>query len=160
MSKFTKASEEIQDLVNEISNELGFAHMGIDFEAVCVNKAKEVAVCQKASAVAEYLTQREDLILVIVYEDAFDKLDKQLDKYMWLRMAMEQIVFDSEKDKVSIGVPSITLPVAFYEKYKTAAVGSALLAQLVIAQIEDEKKKKKEEEKAAKAGKNRKNKWN
>lgn len=131
---------------------MGFAAMGLDFEALCVGKAKDVVTVSKASAVAEYLSNRDDLVLIICYEEAFDKVDEKT-QYMWLRMAMDQIVYDYEKDKIVIGVPSITIPVDFYDKYKEAAINSAVLAQLTIAQIEDERKQKKLEEQAQKKGK-------
>lgn len=153
MSKFSKASDEIQKLVNEIAGEL-YLSTSVDFEAVCVAKAKEVVEVRKASAVAEYLSNREDLVLVMVFEEAFDALgfdeQAQKDKYMWLRMAMTQVIVD-EKGKVNIGVPSVTIPVEFYDKFKGAAVDSALLAKHTIAQLEEKHREEKEKEKADKA---------
>ena len=67
MAKFTKASEEIQEIVNEVSNELGFAHLGVDFEALSVEKAKDVVTVSKASKITEYLSNREDLVLVFFF---------------------------------------------------------------------------------------------
>lgn len=126
--------------------------MGLDFEALCVGKAKDVVTVSKASAVAEYLSNRDDLVLIICYEEAFDKVDEKT-RYLWIRMAMEQIVFDYEKDKIIIGVPSITVPVGFYDKFKGVCIDAAILAQLTIAQIEDERKQRKLEEQAQKKGK-------
>ena len=47
-----------------------------------------------------------------------------------------------------IGCPQITVPVGFYEKYKGAAVESALLGQYTIAQIEEKRKQEEAERKA------------
>lgn len=147
MAKFTKASEEIEKIVVEVANELNFINYGIDFEAVSVPKAKEVVQVKKASAVSEYLTKRDDLILVICYEEAFDNVDEKT-KYLWIRMAMDKISFDTEKCKISLDCPSITVPVGFYEKFKGSAIDAAILGQYTIAQIEQ---KKKEEAAAKKA---------
>lgn len=147
MAKFTKASEDIEKIVVEVANELGLAQYGLDFEALCVAKSKEVVSVSKASAVAEYLSKRDDLILVICYEEVLDLCDEQT-KYMLIRMAMDKITIDTEKDKVTLDCPTITIPMGFYEKYKTAAVDAALVGIHAIAQLEE---KKKEEALAKKA---------
>lgn len=152
MPKFTEASEEIKKIVLEVSNELGFAQYGLDFEALCVHKAKEPVTISKASAVAEYLSKRDDLILVICYEDAFDLVDDQ-NKYMWIRMAMDKISIDTEKDKVSLDCPMISIPEGFYEKYGAPAMDSARLGIHTIAKIEQDKKEEAERKKALKASK-------
>lgn len=147
MAKFSQASEDIVKIVDEVAEELGLNHF-LDFETLCVAKAKDVVSVSKASSVVEYLSKRDDLILVFVYEKAFDLVEEK-DKYMWIRLALEQVSYDTEKDKVNIGCPSITVPVGCYEKYKNVAVESALLAQYTISQIKD----KEAEEKAQKAAK-------
>jgi hypothetical protein len=63
-------------------------------------------------------------------------------------MEMEKVSYDTEKDKMVIGCPQITVPVGFYEKYKGAAVESALLGQYTIAQIEEKRKQEEAERKA------------
>ena len=90
MGKYSKCSEEIDNLVNEISNELGLFTYGVDFEPICVDKGKDVCKVVRANELAEYASQREDLVFVICYEDAFDLVDEKT-KYMWLRMAMETV---------------------------------------------------------------------
>lgn len=157
MAKFTKASDEIQNLVDEIAAELGLSQMGIKFDALCVGKAKDVVTVQKANATAEYYSDKEDLVLVIVFEEAFDKLgsaeDAQKSKYLWVRMALDTV---SMNDKGSVEIDSktnITIPIGFYDKFKGAAIDAALLGKYTIAQIEDERKAKKEAAKAEKAAK-------
>ena len=148
MAKFYTADEEIQNLVHEVAAELNLENF-MDFEALCVPKAKEVVTVSRASKVAEYLSGRDDLILVMVFDEIFDQFDEKT-KYMFIRMAMDTISFDSEKDKITIGCPMISVPVSFYQKYEKAAVDTALLGQLSIAQWEDKKKQEKEEKKGKK----------
>jgi hypothetical protein len=149
MAKYSQASESIERLVNDISNEMNLIHYGVDFQPLCVNKAKEVCKIIKANELAEYASNREGLVFVLCYEDAFDLVDEQT-QYMWLRMEMEKVSYDTEKDKMIIGCPQITVPIGFYEKYKNTAVESALLGQYTIAQIEDKKKQEELERKALK----------
>ena len=152
MAKLMKASEDISNMVTEISNELGLAQMGIDFEVLNTSKSNDVVKIAKANAFTEIITNRDDLIVIVVYESAFDRVDEKT-KYMWLRMAMDTISYDSEKDKIILTAPTITVPVGFYEKYKNVAVDFALLAKYTIAQIEDEEKQRKAEAQAAKKAK-------
>ena len=171
MAKFYKAEDEVQDLVHQVAADLMLEQF-MDFEALYVPKAKEVVTVSRASAIAEYLSNRDDLVLVIIFGDIFDiteqiaylkETDLILDieevfgdifdkydsnaKYMAVRMAMEQIAFDTEKDKITIGCPMISLPMSFYDRYHEDAVKTAILGQLSIAQWEDEKKKEKEQKK-------------
>lgn len=154
MAKFTKASEDIAKIVDEVAAELGYDNF-LDFETLSVPKAKDVVTVSKASSVVEFFSKRDDLILVFVYEKAFDMVEDK-DKYMWVRLALEQIVYDTEKDKVSIGIPSITVPVGCYEKWKNVAVDSALLAQYTISQIKDQEAEEKARKAAEKAAKKKK----
>lgn len=150
MAKFSEASPEVQELVKEVANELGLAQQGLDFEALCVTKAKDVVTVSKASAVVEYLSNREDLILIICFEEAFDMVDDQT-KHMWVLTAMEQILVDNEKNKVSIGVPSINVPISLLTgERKMPVINTAILGKETIAQIEAKRKKEKEDAKEAK----------
>ena len=159
MAKFFKADESIVKLVDQIADELGLAQYGIDFETLDVVNLKEVVKIVKANEYAEYLSGREDLILVLVNGEAFDLLPEtapegEIDnRYMWLRLAMDQISYDSEKEKINIGTPSITVPIGVYEKYKNAAVDSALLAQYTLAQMAERKAQERAERAAQKKNK-------
>ena len=154
--KYSECSEEIDNHVNEISNELGLFNYGVDFQPICVAKSKEVCKVVKANELAEHVSQREDLVFVICYEDAFDLVDEKT-KYMWLRMAMETVSYDTEKMKINIGGPQISVPLGFAEKYGTEAINSAKLGLYTIAQIEEKKKEEAAQKRAERAAK-RKNK--
>lgn len=156
MGKYSKVSEELDNLVNEISNELGLFNYGVDFEPICVAKAKEVCKVVRANELAEHVSERQDLVFVICYEDAFDLVDEKT-KYMWLRMAMETVSYDTEKMKINIGSPMITVPLGFAEKYGTEAINSAKLGLYTIAQIAEKKKEEAAQKRAERAAK-RKNK--
>lgn len=156
-SKYSEASETIERLVNDIANELNLINFGVDFQPLCVSKAKEVCKVVKANDLAEYASKREDLVFVICYEEAFDQVDEKT-QYMWLRTEMDKVSYDTEKDKLIIGCPSISIPVGMYEKYKGAVVDAALLGQYTIAQIEEKKKEEAEQRKALRTkGKKQKN---
>lgn len=151
MAKFTKADDEIQDMVHDIASDLGLENF-IDFEALYVAKAHDVIQVVKASQIAQYYAKRDDLVLLFIYADAFDAVDKDTQK-MWLKMAMDTVSYDSEKDKVNIGTAMITVPYGFYLKYKQAAIDASELALVTMKQIEDKKQQEKEEKKGKKKSK-------
>ena len=155
MKKYSEVSNEIDNLVNEISNELGLFNYGVDFQPICVAKAKEVCKVVRANELAEHVSQREDLVFVICYEDAFDLVDEKT-RYMWLRMAMETVSYDTEKMKIIIGGPTITVPLGFAEKYGNEAIDSAKLSLYTIAQIEDKKKEEAAQKRAERVAKKKK----
>ena len=156
MAKFFKADESIVKIVDEISNELGFFQDGIDFEVLDVVNLKEVVKVVKANEYAEYLSSRENLILILCNGEAFEMLPEKVEegevdnRYMWLRLAMDQISYDTEKDKITIGCPKIEVPVGCFEKFGKAAVDSALLAQYTLAQMAEKKAQERAERAAQK----------
>lgn len=165
MAKYSQASQEVEDLVNDIANELGLVHLGVDFQPIFVNKSKEVCKVVKANELFEYTSKREDLVFVVCNEEVFDGTDPQghpyadeKTKYLWLRTEMEKVSYDTEKDKLVLGCPSIVLPIGLYEKFKedgkdTILIQNALLGQYTIAKIEQDKKEEAERKKALKTKK-------
>lgn len=151
MAKLRRCSDEATELVHSVAEEMGLIAEGINFKVFDTKKAKEVIKISKASEVAEILSEQEDLVIVIIYEEAFDRADEKT-RYMWVRTALEPISFDSEKDKLNISAPTITVPMslAANDKYKTVAIDCAIAGQLVIQRIEDEEKDRKAKEKEAK----------
>ena len=153
MAKLDIASPDIQKLVQDIANETGLSQF-VSFQALNVKKSKEVVKVKKASPETEVLSDKE--VIVLVYEDAFDRVDEAT-QLMWLRSELSKVSYDSEKDKVVIGVPMISVPLYFYQKFGNVALQNAELAIHTIQQLEDEEKQRKAEAKAAKSGKRKKN---
>ncbi len=165
MAKYSQASQEVEDLVNDIANELGLVHLGVDFQPIFVNKSKEVCKVVKANELFEYTSKREDLVFVVCNEEAFEGTDPQghpytdeKTKYLWLRTEMEKVSYDTEKCKLNIGCPSIVLPIGLYEKFKEEGkdailIQNALLGQYTLAKIEQDKKEEAERKKALKTKK-------
>jgi hypothetical protein len=162
MAKFFKADESIVRIVDEISKELGLGQNGIDFEVLDVVNLKQVVKIVKANEYAEYLSDRENLILVLVNGEAFDLLPDGPDengidnKYMWLRLAMDEIAYDDEKEKIVIGAPKLDVTIGCYEKYGKAAIESTLLAHYTLAQMAEKKAQERAEKAAQKKEKKKK----
>lgn len=143
------ASPDLEKLVQEVAQEMGLTQMGVEFQALNAKKAKEIVKVSKANEVTEILSDKENLVVVIAYEEAFDRVDEKT-CWMWIRMALDCVSYDPEKDKISLSTPTITVPLGFYQKYGNVAVQNAELALLTIQQIQDEERERKEAEKALK----------
>ena len=144
--KYTKATQETIDMVNEISEKLGLDNYGVSFEPIYVKKAKEVCKVVKANDLVKYKAAKEDLVFVVCYEDFFEGIDtmghgyaSETDKYKALRLAMEQVSFDPEKEKLIIGCNSVVLPVGYCIDNEDA-VKSALYNATIMAKIQHDKK--------------------
>ena len=153
MANLTVASDEYQDLVKKVAQELGLKQDGVEFQTFNVKKSKkEVIKVKRASETEEILGGTEDTVIVFIYEEAFDRVDDAM-RYQWVRMALDPVSYDSEKCKVNIGCPTVTVPVGYYEKYKDVAINAALLQQYTLAQMEEERKEEEARKKALKTKK-------
>ena len=162
--KYTEATEETNEMVNEISSKLGLDIYGVKFEAIYVQKAKEVCKVVKANDFAKYKEKEGDLVFVVCYEDFFEGIDQlghayasEEDKYKALRLAMEQVSYDPEKEKLIVGCSSVLIPVGYCIGNEDA-VKSALYNATIMANIQKDKKEIEDRKKALKTkGKNKNN---
>lgn len=152
--KYSQATNETIEMVNEISSKLGLDIYGVKFEPVYVKKAKEVCKVVKANDFTKYKAKEEDLVFVVCYEDFFEGIDSmghayasEEDKFKALRLAMEQVSFDPEKEKLIIGCNSVVLPVGYCIN-NDDAVKSALYNATIMAKIQQDKKEEEDRKKA------------
>ena len=144
-----ECSPEIKKLVQDIATEMGLAQF-IKFKTFNVTKANEVVELKMHNILTKALSDNE--VFVLVYEDAFDRVDDKT-KYMWIRLALDTVFYDSEKEKVIIKTPMIKVPLHSYQKLGKIAIDNAELAIHTISQIQEEEKMRKAEEKANKKAK-------
>ena len=152
MGKLRLASPDVEKLIQDVAQEMGLIQQGLEFQALCTTKAKEVVKVSKAGEVAEVMSDKENLLVVIVYEDAFDVVDEKT-RFMWTRMALDSVVYDSEKNKVTLSAPMLTMTLGCYQKFGNVATQHAELALHTIQQLEEAEKQRKAEAKAAKTRK-------
>lgn len=151
MAKFGKVSEETQELIDKISSETGLVQF-MDIEAMSVLKSKKVIDIKRCPPLGEHVAGKLDVVCVIVYEKAFERLDEEQQEIL-MRDAFNTINFDSEKDRIVIGCPQITVSCDGRAKWGDALINTAETAVLTIQQIIDEEKEQKEIEKMNKKSK-------
>lgn len=149
----TQASPEYVDLVKEVvatKSNLNY----IEFQVYNIKKSKkDVIKVQKANELVELALDKEDLVVVSLYERAFDLVDDQT-KRLWIENAINAVRYDMEKEKVVIDAgPTINVGLGMYHAYGDVIIQKLELAALTLQQIEDQDKEKKAQEKAAKKAK-------
>ena len=148
--KHFELTEENQQLFIDLFDETGLNNY-MQLKLIGIAKSKEVIKVAKPNDVAKYVGHLpDDMVTIIVYEEAFDRLDEE-NKKLLISDALNMITYDSEKDKIGIGVPQIVVTVGGRQKYGDELINAAEMGVLAIQQIDDEKQQAKEEERARKA---------
>lgn len=152
MAKFFETSDEFVELVEEQFSKTGLDTLGINLKVVSITKAKDMLKVSRTSAVTNFLTQGETDILVTIYEQAFDRLPKDVQE-MLVEMVLSNVSYDTEKDKLNIETNPYVQIFNMRRKYGEVILNNLEMAYLTIQQIEDEEKERKEQEKEAKKNK-------
>lgn len=151
MGKYVRDLDtDLEKKVKDMAVSRGLKAQGISVEAVRIKKCKTYGEVLKGNDLVTLFTNDPFLVCVALYEDLFDKVDPETQDY-WIESLLSQISYDSEKDKVVITKPELSINREMYYKYSNVAVQKEELAVLTIQQIADEKKKEKKEKEEAKA---------
>ena len=157
MAKLFKTSDDIYEFItNEWSNTES-SKIGVRLKVISTQKAKQILKLSKASATTEYLIREQDVLTLVVYEEAWDRLS-EINKILLLKGIFSVVSYDADKERIVIdNRPYADL---FNMRHTKDANGNEYLDQydnaletcaLLLQQIEDEQKQAKEEEKVRKA---------
>lgn len=153
MAKIFDTSEDIVEMIDNKFDEVGLANYGLNLKVMSVSKSKDILKASKASATTEYLSKKSDMVLFTVYEEAFDRLPDNV-KEMLVDMAMSNVSFDFEKDKINIDSSPFNQVFRMRKKYGDEEFLNGLeLAYHIIEEIEEEAKAEKEAKREAKKNK-------
>lgn len=151
MAKLGKISEETNELIENIIAENGLDNY-VTVKTYAVKKSKELIKIKKAGPIEGELTKDEQTVFIIVYEEAFDRMTDDA-KEILMRDALNNILFNTENGKVSIGAPHITVTTWGRQKYGDDLLNAAEAAVLAMEQIAEEEKERKQAEKESKKSK-------
>lgn len=153
MAKIFDTSADIVELLENKFDECGLLNYGFNLKIMSTTKSKDIFKINKASATVEHLAHKSDMILITVYEEAFDRLDDDT-KNILVDMIMSNVSYDLDKDKLMVDSSPYNQIFRMRKKYGDTVLLSALeLSYQVIAMIEEEAKAKKEMEKEMKKNK-------
>ena len=151
MAQFSNLSEENAELIQKISEELGLYNY-VRIEGIGKVKDKQLIKVQLDNPVTKWKTNKPDTVNIFIYERAFDMLEDR-QKEILIRDAFNQIHFDTEKDKITIGCPYIEVTIDGRAKWGEELLNAAEAGVHAIIQIEEEEKEEKERQKAERAAK-------
>ena len=156
VAKLFKTDDSILDVIENEWAETSLSDLGIVLKVISTNKSKQVLKLSKASKTVEYLLREEDMIMLTVYENAWNQLSP-LDQRLLLKGAFSIISYDCERERLNID--NRQYQDLFNMRHTKDANGNEFLdkydnalekAAFIIESIEAEEKQKKEEEKEAK----------
>ena len=149
--KFFETSKDIVDLANLKLNEYGLIQLGLNFNIISTRKAKDVLSIARVSGLAEYILKKNDIITIIVYEEAFDRLSDEY-KNLLMEGVISNIAYDFDKDNIVIDSSRYGELIRMRRKYEN--YGNVIEASvMVIEQIAEEERQRKEDEREQKKAK-------
>lgn len=146
-----KVSEETQALFDKVCGESGLDNF-MDISVVNIAKSKKLIEIQRCPPIGEWVAKKEDVVCIKIYDRAFERLTPEMQEIL-MRDAFNNINFDSEKEKIIIGVPQITVTCEGRAKYGEKLIDAAENGVMAIQQILEEEREEKERLKAEKAAK-------
>ena len=149
MGKYFTTSDDIAEIVNRKFQETRLGSYGVNLKTLSVKKAKEVVKVSKASAATEFIAKKDDMIQLFIYEEVFDRLTDEV-KDMLIEMALSNVSYDSEKDKLNVDTNPFNQIFSMRRKYGNVILDNLELASMLILQVEEEEKERKQAEREAK----------
>lgn len=144
-----ETSNDIAEIIENAFDEAGLTNYGINLKIMSTSKAKDVIKVSKASATTEFLAKKDGMVMVTVYEAAFDRLDAESQKIL-TEMAVSNVSMDLEKDKVNVETNPYIQLFNMRRKYGERADNVLEASYAAVQQILEEEKAAKEAKKQAK----------
>lgn len=151
MAKLFKLSDETQNLINNVANEFGLTNY-VNIKCFGIGKQKQVIKVKKASPTEEGMGNISDSVIVIVAEDVFVRLNEDQQDLL-VRDALSQVFYDSEKDKIIVIQPEVTVTLGGWQKWGEKLIATQETAILARQQMEEEERERKAAEKETKKSK-------
>lgn len=151
MAKLGKVSEETQEMVDKIVGELGYDNY-MNIEPISITKQKQLIKVARANATTEYRAKCPDTVFLYIYEAPFERLDER-QRELLIRDALNCVNYDSEKDKIIIGCPQVTISVDGRAKWGDELINASECGVHMMIQIEEEEKERKAAERELKKSK-------
>lgn len=160
MAKLFKTSDDVYEFITNEWEQTDTSKIGVRLKVISTSKARQILKLSKVSATTEYLIREQDVITLVVYEDAWDKLS-DVDKILLLRGLFSVVSYDTEKERIVID----NRPYAdlfnmrhskdakgneYLDKYDNTLETCSLLLQQIEEQEKEEKMRKAEEKRAKK----------
>ena len=151
--KFGEISDDVKAVLDEVVGQTNLENF-MNIYYYSVSKQKTVIKAIKLNQIGEVVAKKPSTVVIVVAEEIFERLSPNQQK-MLAEDAINQILYDDEKDKISIEAPAITMTLDGWRKYGTELANAYETSLLTVQQLEEEKKEAKAA--AAEAKKSRRN---
>lgn len=146
MAKLFKLSEETQNLIDKIVDEVGLNNY-MNFKCFGIKKQKQIIKVKKASPTEEGMGNTQDTVIIIIAEEILERLTDEQQELL-IRDAISEIYYDDEKDKIVVTQPEICLTLGGRQKWGEKLINAIETSILVRQQIEEEEKELKKQKKS------------
>ena len=138
---FGEVSDDVRAVLDEVVEQTNLENfMNIYYYAV--SKQKTVVKVSKLNPIGEAVSKKPGTVVITVVEEIFERLSPKQQKIL-AEDAINQILYDDEKDKISIEAPAITMTLDGWRKYGTELANAYETSLLTVQQLEEEKKEAK-----------------
>lgn len=146
MKKFFDVSDDNQNLFDSVLKNTSIPTF-VKFKLLSVEKQKTLYKVSKANEVLNHLTGYD--FVVIINESLFDQLDNDQQKLIFDE-ALAHIVYDSDKDSVSLSKPDVVTFSGIISKY---SIKEYLRVKETVDALLKQQEEKEKEQKSAKKSK-------
>lgn len=155
MSKYSRdLDEKYEKKIREMAAQTDLRENGVTIEPIRLNSKKSYGEVIKSNELVQLFTGDDSMVCIAVNEELFDTLDDQTTTIL-IEALLSQVSYDTEKEKVLITKPEISVGLGMLHKYKEVAVQKIEAAYYGLQQIEQKKKEEKEAKKALRTKKNK-----
>ena len=138
---FGEVSDDVRAVLDEVVEQTNLENfMNIYYYAV--SKQKTVVKVSKLNPIGEAVSKKPGTVVITVVEEIFERLSPNQQK-MLAEDAINQILYDDEKDKITIEAPAITMTLDGWRKYGAELANAYETSLLTVQQLEEEKKEAK-----------------
>ena len=138
---FGEVSDDVRAVLDEVVGQTNLENfMNIYYYAV--SKQKTVVKVTKLNPIGEAVSKKPGTVVITVVEEIFERLSPKQQK-MLAEDAINQILYDDEKDKITIEAPAITMTLDGWRKYGAELANAYETSLLTVQQLEEEKKEAK-----------------
>lgn len=139
--KFGEISEDVKNVLDDVINKTDLTHyMNIYYYSV--PKQKTVIKVSKLNPLGEIVAKKPDTVVITVLEAVFEKLTPN-QQIMVAEDAISLINFDTEKEKISIDSPTISMSLGGWRKYGKELTEAYEACVLASQQLEEEEREAK-----------------
>lgn len=148
---FVEISDDVKEVLDSVIAETNLSYV-MNIYYYGVSKQKGVIKVSKLNPIGEAVSKKPGTIIITVRENIFELLSPKQQR-MLVEDAINQVLYDDEKDKITIEQPTITMTASGWKKYGEELANAYETSLLTAQQLEEEEAEAKAAAREAKKSK-------